>query len=107
MNLSLYSGATGMQTKQLNLNVISNNIANVNTTGYKKNKIEFQDLLYQTRDNRRPNWCGNVIPTSVEMANGTKVVSTTKVFGVNLRKRTRRWMLRLMVVVFQVESLWN
>ena len=45
MNLSLYSGATGMQAQQLNLNVISNNIANVNTTGYKKNKIEFQDLL--------------------------------------------------------------
>ena len=36
-----------MQAQQLNLNVISNNIANVNTTGYKKNKIEFQDLLYQ------------------------------------------------------------
>ena len=47
MNLSLYSGATGMQAQQLNLNVIANNIANVNTTGYKKNKIEFQDLLYQ------------------------------------------------------------
>ena len=46
MNLSLYSGATGMQAQQLNLNVISNNIANVNTTGF-KNKIEFQDLLYQ------------------------------------------------------------
>ena len=39
MNLSLYSGATGMQAQQLNLNVISNNIANVNTTGFKKNKI--------------------------------------------------------------------
>ena len=52
MNLSLYSGATGMQAQQLNLNVISNNIANVNTTGYKKNKIEFQDLLYQNLVNR-------------------------------------------------------
>ena len=51
MNLSLYSGATGMQAQQLNLNVISNNIANVNTTGYKKNKIEFQDLLYQNPGN--------------------------------------------------------
>ena len=52
MNLSLYSGATGMQAQQMNLNVISNNIANVNTTGYKKNKIEFQDLLYQIQDSQ-------------------------------------------------------
>ncbi|MBT6463303.1 MAG: flagellar basal body rod protein FlgG, partial [Opitutae bacterium] len=47
MNLSLYSGATGMEAQQLSLNTISNNIANVNTTGFKKSKIEFQDLLYQ------------------------------------------------------------
>jgi flagellar basal body rod protein FlgB len=37
-----------MQSQQLNLDVISNNLANVNTTGFKKSKIEFQDLLYQT-----------------------------------------------------------
>ena len=47
MNLSLYAGATGMEAQQLSLNTISNNIANVNTTGFKKSKIEFQDLLYQ------------------------------------------------------------
>ena len=41
-----------MQAQQMNLNVISNNIANVNTTGYKKNKIEFQDLLYQIQDSQ-------------------------------------------------------
>jgi flagellar basal-body rod protein FlgG len=81
MNLSLYSGATGMQAQQLNLNVISNNIANVNTTGYKKNKIEFQDLLYQNpRQSGGQTGAGNVIPTGVEMGNGTKVVSTAKVF---------------------------
>ena len=81
MNLSLYSGATGMQAQQLNLNVISNNIANVNTTGYKKNKIEFQDLLYQNpRQSGGQTGAGNVIPTGVEMGNGTKVVSTAKIF---------------------------
>ena len=59
MNLSLYSGATGMQAQQMNLNVISNNIANVNTTGYKKNKIEFQDLtLSKPTTIRWSNWCG-------------------------------------------------
>ena len=44
---ALYSAATGMESQQLNLDVISNNLANVNTTGFKKSKIEFQDLLYQ------------------------------------------------------------
>ena len=81
MNLSLYSGATGMQAQQMNLNVISNNIANVNTTGYKKNKIEFQDLLYQNpRQSGGQTGAGNVVPTGVEMGNGTKVVSTAKIF---------------------------
>ena len=62
-----------MQAQQLNLNVISNNIANVNTTGYKKNKIEFQDLLYQNpRQSGGQTGAGNVIPTGVEMGNGTK-----------------------------------
>jgi len=47
MNLSLYSAATGMEAQQLNLNNIANNLANVNTVGFKRSKIEFQDLLYQ------------------------------------------------------------
>lgn len=41
MNLALYAAATGMESQQINLNTISNNIANVNTTGFKKSKIEF------------------------------------------------------------------
>ena len=47
MNLSLYSAATGMEAQQQNLNTIANNLANVNTAGFKRSKIEFQDLLYQ------------------------------------------------------------
>ena len=45
---ALYSSAAGMQSQQTNLDVIANNLANVNTTGFKKVKAEFQDLLYQT-----------------------------------------------------------
>ena len=52
MNLSLYSGATGMQAQQLNLNVISNNIANVNTTGFKKNKSSFRICYIKTLGNQ-------------------------------------------------------
>ena len=89
MNLALYSGATGMEAQQLSLNVISNNIANVNTAGYKQNKIEFQDLLYQ---NPRPvggeTGAGNIVPVGIELGNGTKVVSTGKVFSQGNLKNT-------------------
>ncbi len=81
MNLSLYSAATGMEAQQLNLNTISNNLANVNTPGFKRSKIEFQDLLYQ-----RPRGAGseagggNLVPTGIEVGNGSRVASTSKVF---------------------------
>ena len=44
---ALHSSAAGMQSQQMSLDVIANNLANVQTTGFKKSKIEFQDLLYQ------------------------------------------------------------
>jgi len=81
MNLSLYSAASGMDAQQYNLNTISNNIANVNTTGFKRSKAEFQDLLYQnTKSAGADAGAGNVTPTSVEMGNGSQIVSTTKIF---------------------------
>jgi len=81
MNLSLYSAASGMEAQQHNLNTISNNIANVNTTGFKRSKAEFQDLLYQQNKPAGGDaGAGNVIPTSVELGNGSQIVSTSKVF---------------------------
>jgi flagellar basal-body rod protein FlgG len=81
MNLALYSAATGMDAQQINLNTISNNIANVNTTGFKKSKVEFQDLFYQAaRQAGTESGAGNLVPTSVELGNGSQVVSTAKVF---------------------------
>ena len=44
---ALRTAASGMSAQQINIEVISNNIANINTTGFKKNKAEFQDLMYQ------------------------------------------------------------
>ncbi|MBT4224718.1 MAG: flagellar basal-body rod protein FlgG [Opitutae bacterium] len=91
MNLSLYSGATGMEAQQLSLNTISNNIANVNTTGFKKSKIEFQDLLYQ---NPQPvggeTGAGNIVPVGIEMGNGTKVTSTARVYSQGSLTQTER-----------------
>ncbi len=81
MNLSLYSAATGMEAQQLNLNTIANNLANVNTPGFKRSKIEFQDLLYQKpRASGSDSGGGNIVPTGVEVGNGARVASTSKVF---------------------------
>jgi len=81
MNLSLYSAATGMEAQQLNLNTIANNLANVNTPGFKRSKIEFQDLLYQKpRESGTDSGGGNIVPTGVEVGNGSRVASTSKVF---------------------------
>ena len=48
MNRALRAAATGMFAQQLNVDTIANNLANVNTTGFKKSRPEFQDLMYQT-----------------------------------------------------------
>jgi flagellar basal-body rod protein FlgG len=78
---ALYSAAAGMESQQMNLDVISNNLANVNTTGYKKSKIEFQELLYDT--SRAPGseqGSGNQIPTGLQLGQGSRPISTSRVF---------------------------
>jgi flagellar basal-body rod protein FlgG len=70
-----------MQSQQLNLDVIANNLANVNTTGFKKTKIEFQDLLYQTsRAAGADQGAGNQLPTGLQIGHGSQPVATAKVF---------------------------
>ncbi len=86
---SLYSGATGMEAQQTNLNTIANNLANANTTGFKRSKVEFQDLLYQNpRAAGADAGGGNVNPVGVETGNGSRVVSTAKVFTQGQLKQT-------------------
>jgi len=81
MNLSLYSAATGMEAQSLNLNTIANNLANVNTPGFKRSRIEFQDLLYQKpRATGTDSGGGNLIPTGTEIGNGSRVAGTAKDF---------------------------
>jgi flagellar basal-body rod protein FlgG len=78
---ALYSSAAGMQSQQTNLDVIANNLANVSTTGFKKNKAEFQDLLYSTaRAAGADAGGGNTVPTGVQIGHGSRLVSTSKVF---------------------------
>ena len=81
MMRSLFSGATGMHAMQLNIDNISHNLSNVNTTGFKKTQIQFQDLLYQTI-----NEAGTLTssmtsrPVELSIGNGVKPVSTYKIF---------------------------
>jgi flagellar basal-body rod protein FlgG len=82
MNVALYSAATGMQAQQLNLDTISHNLANVNTTGFKRSKIDFQDLLYQqSRPAGADTGSGNLVPTGSQVGAGSRVVSTAKIFS--------------------------
>ena len=79
---ALYTSASGMQAQQMNLDVIANNLANVNTTGFKKSKVEFQDLLYQTsRAAGSEAGAGNQVPTSLQVGHGSRPVATAKNFS--------------------------
>ena len=78
---SLYSAAAGMESQQMNLDVISNNLANVNTTGYKDSKLQFQDLLYQTtRAAGSQQGGGNELPGSLQVGQGAVPVATERIF---------------------------
>ena len=78
---SLFTAATGMQAQQLNVDVISNNIANVNTVGYKRGRADFQDLLYQTlKAPGMPSAEGTQIPSGIQVGLGVKPVAVQKLF---------------------------
>jgi flagellar basal-body rod protein FlgG len=79
---ALHSAASGMFAQQLNIDSIANNLANVNTTGFKKSRAEFQDLLYQNlRTSGVANSLGNVQPTDLQVGTGVKPVSVTRNMG--------------------------
>ncbi len=78
---ALYSAASGMESQQLNLDTISNNLANVNTTGFKMSKLQFQDLLYQTtRAAGSDQGGGNQLPSSLQIGQGSTPVATERIF---------------------------
>ncbi|MBW1714058.1 MAG: flagellar basal-body rod protein FlgG [Deltaproteobacteria bacterium] len=82
MMRALWSSATGMGAQQLNLDVISNNLANVNTNGFKKGRPDFQDLMYQTlRPAGAKTAAGTDVPTSVQVGLGVRTVDIEKLFS--------------------------
>ena len=76
MMRALYIAATGMEAQQLNIDVISNNLANVNTTGFKKSRADFQDLLYQTiKMAGSSSGGGTQVPAGIQVGSGVRPAS--------------------------------
>lgn len=77
---SLNIAATGMQAQQTQVDVISHNLANMSTTGYKRNRAEFQDLIYQDlrRVGTNSSDAGTIVPTGVQIGLGTKVAAVSR-----------------------------
>jgi len=80
---ALRTAATGMAAQQLNVEVISNNIANMNTVGFKRQSAVFEDLLYQTYEQpgAQSSDQGNVVPTGVQIGAGVKAGSVYRITG--------------------------
>jgi len=86
---ALWTAASGMQGQALNIDVISNNLANVNTTGFKRSRADFQDLFYQSlRIAGAASSSGTEIPTANQIGLGTKIAAVAKIFNQGDYKQT-------------------
>ncbi len=82
MPRALFTGASGMAAQQTNIDVIANNIANVNTTGFKRQRVNFQDLFYDIA--RAPGSSSGdqgITPAGIEIGNGVMISSTPRNFN--------------------------
>lgn len=78
---SLWTSASGMSAQKLNMDVIAQNLANVNTSGFKKSRADFEDLLYQNMKSPGADTSsGGQIPTGIQIGMGTRPVSVQKIF---------------------------
>ncbi|HEX4183173.1 MAG TPA: flagellar basal-body rod protein FlgG [Caulobacteraceae bacterium] len=79
--MALRTAATGMAAQDLNVDVISNNIANMNTVGYKKQRAEFEDLLYQDiqRPGAQSSDTGTIVPTGIQLGAGVTAGSVYRI----------------------------
>lgn len=77
---SLDIAATGMRAQQTNVDVISHNLANITTTGYKRQRAEFQDLIYQNLERVGTNSSdtGTIVPVGVQIGLGVKTGAVTR-----------------------------
>ncbi|NMA98029.1 MAG: flagellar basal-body rod protein FlgG [Phyllobacteriaceae bacterium] len=89
---ALYIASTGMSAQERNVEVISNNIANMRTTGFKRQRAEFQDLLYQqvTRAGAQTSQQGTMVPAGLEIGSGVRTVATPRVMSQGTVNMTER-----------------
>ena len=82
----LWTAASGMTSQQLNVDTISNNLANVNTTGYKKETTNFKSLLYANMQG--PNVGGGQAPTSMQVGHGVRALPNSRNYGMGILQET-------------------
>jgi flagellar basal-body rod protein FlgG len=81
MMRGLWSAATGMTSQQMNIDVIANNLANVNTVGFKASRVDFQDLMYQTvREPGAASTESTQLPTGVQVGLGSRYAAVQRIF---------------------------
>lgn len=79
---ALWTAASGMQAQQKNIDVVANNLANVNTTGFKKSRADFQDLVYQDlKSSGSPSTSSTEVPTGIQIGLGTRLAAVSKLFS--------------------------
>ncbi len=89
---ALYTAASGMEAQQLNIDTIAHNLANINTSGFKFRKAQFQDLLYQNiRQAGASNTATTDIPVGLQVGLGTKPVATQIIFTQGDYQSTNNW----------------
>jgi len=82
MEPALWISKSGLEAQEKNISVIANNLANVNTTGFKKDRAIFEDLLYQTsRQAGAQSSENSIVPTGINFGTGVHLVATEKMFG--------------------------
>jgi flagellar basal-body rod protein FlgG len=81
MMRSMLTAATGMEAQQITIDTIANNLANVNTTAFKRSRANFQDLLYQTlKAPGQSSTVGSVVPSGIQIGAGSEVSTVEKLF---------------------------
>lgn len=79
---SMFTAATGMIAQQMNIDTIAHNLANVNTTGFKKSRVNFQDLLYETiKPAGSETQAGTTIPEGIQIGHGVRPSAIAKIFS--------------------------
>lgn len=82
MMRALWTAASGMQGQQKSIDVVANNLANVNTTGFKRSRADFQDLIYQNlKSTGSPATNATQVPTGIQIGLGSRLAAVTKIFA--------------------------